>query len=313
MHVNIAIRFICSKLKTEIMEVFENYPNQITQADIDQFLIKSKSQSRKLFTVDNLKLVFSLLDLHVQDQINGEEKAKSLAEKINRLQASYAGIPHLAAVCVYPNLIKTVATYLKIKTVGLVSFSGGFPSSQTFLDIKTSECKEAVLAGATDIDVMLPIVPWLAGNYDKVLEEIKAMKEAVGYSHTKVIIETSLLKKHSEIWNASILAMEAGAEFICNSSGHNGNSSSSESVYIMCEAIKAYHAKTGRKVGLKIVDGMVNSEDALLYVAIVKMVLGDDWMNKKHCRLGGASRVANNLVQDIVKLETGKDEPVTYF
>jgi len=294
------------------MQLLQEYPNPLSDIEIGQQIIEAKSLAKDLFTIDNLKTAFSLIDLTSLNAHDQADKGRELAEKVNNFPSRYGGIPDVAAICVYPPLVKTVATYLKIKSVGLASVGACFPSSQTFINVKVQECKEIALCGATDVDVVISIGTWLSGDYQTVSDEIKALNEAIGYSHLKVILETGALKTVDHIWNASIVAMDAGTEFIKTSTGKIEPAATPEAVYIMCRAIKAYHEKTGRKVGIKPAGGMVNSEDALLYLAIVKMVLGDEWLNKKLFRLG-ASRLANNIVSDIIKLESGKNENISYF
>lgn len=294
------------------MEILKQYPININEFDIAQKVIEAKNLAKEMFTADNLKTAFSLIDLTSLNAADQKSKGQEMAEKVNNFPSNYPGIPHVAAICVYPPLVKTVATYLKVKSVGLAAVAAGFPSSQTFIEIKTAECHQTAFSGATDIDIVISLGTWFDGDYQTVFDEIKACNKAIGHSHLKVILETGALQTPEHIWNASIIAMEAGAEFIKTSTGKMDPAATPEAAYIMCEAIKAYHAKTGRKVGLKPAGGIVSSEDAIRYMAIVKMVLGDEWLNKKQMRLG-ASRLANNLIQDIQKIEKGKGDPVAYF
>jgi len=294
------------------MEFLKEYPLTINEFDIAQKVIEAKNLAKEMFAPEYLKTAFGLIDLTSLNATDQKSKGKMLAEKVNKFPSMYHGIPDVAAICVYPPLVKTVATYLKIKTVGLAAVAAGFPTSQTFIEVKTAECHQTAFSGATDVDIVISLGTWFDGDYQTVFDEIKACNEAIGHSHLKVILETGALQTPEHIWNASLVAMEAGAEFIKTSTGKLEPAATPEAAYIMCEAIKAYHAKTGRMVGLKPAGGIVTSEDAIRYLAIVKMVLGDEWLNKKRMRLG-ASRLANNLISDIIKLETGKDEPVAYF
>lgn len=294
------------------MKLLQQYPLLFDEIDVAKNVIEAKALTKDLFTDDNLKLAFSLIDLTSLNATDSEEKGRELAEKVNDFPSRYGGIPNVAAICVYPALVKTVATYLKIKTIGLASVGAGFPSAQTFLDVKTLECKTATLSGATDVDVVISLGKFILGDYETVFNEIKAIKASIGNSHLKVIIETGALTTVEQIWNASIIAMEAGAEFIKTSTGTMKPAATPESTYIMCKAIEAYGAKTGNKIGIKPAGGIVTSQDALLYLAVVKMVLGNDWLNKKKFRIG-ASRLANNILSDLVKLETGREETVSYF
>ncbi len=294
------------------MELLQQYPNPLNEIEIAQKVIEAKALAKQMFNSEYLKLAFSVIDLTSLNSTDQIEKGRELAEKVNSFPSVYGGIPDVAAICVYPPLVKTIATYLKIKTVGLASVGASFPTSQTFIDVKVLECKEIASHGATDVDVVISLGAWFSGDYETVFNEIKALKESIGYAHLKVILETGALSTADHIWNASIIAMEAGADFIKTSTGKLDPAATMEAMYIMTQAIKAYHEKTGRKVGVKPAGGISTSKDALNYVALVKMVLGEEWLNKKMFRLG-ASRLANNLIADIIKLETGKDEPVNYF
>jgi len=294
------------------MDLLQQYPVPFNEIDVAKSVIEAQVLSKDMFTADNLKLAFSLIDLTSLKATDSLTKAQELAESVNSFPSKYSGMPDVAAICVYPALVKTVATYLKIKTIGLASVGAGFPSSQTFLDVKMLECKTATLSGATDVDVVISLGTWLSGDYETVFNEIKAIKKSIGNSHLKVIIEAGALSTVENIWNASIVAMEAGAEFIKTSTGTMEPAATPEATYIMCKAIEAYSAKTGKRIGIKPAGGIVTSHDALTYLAIVKSVLGSEWLNKKRFRIG-ASRLANNIIADIIKLETGRDEIVKHF
>lgn len=294
------------------MKLLQQYPVPFNEIDVAKKVIEAKVLSKDMFTEENLKIAFSLIDLTSLNATDSEETGRELAEKVNSFPSRYGGIPDVAAICVYPSMIKTIATYLRIKTIGLASVGAGFPSSQTFLDVKTLECKMATLSGATDVDVVISLGAFLSGDYETVFNEIKAIKASIGNSHLKVIIETGALDTVDNIWNASIIAMEAGAEFIKTSTGKMEPAATPEATYIMCKAIEAYNKETGNKVGIKPAGGIVTSQDALVYLATVKMVLGDAWLNKKKFRIG-ASRLANNIIADIIKLETGREETVNLF
>ena len=293
-------------------KLLNKYPITFDKKYIAKNIIDAQSSAEDMFNTKYLKQAFSLIDLTSLNATDSETKIKTLTNKVNDFQARYNNIPNIAAICVYPSLVKTVATYLKIKTIGLASVGAGFPSSQTFLDVKLLECKMAALSGATDIDIVISIGSWLDGNYNKVYNEIREIKQAIGNSHLKVILETGSLTTIEQIWNASIIAMEAGAEFIKTSTGKTNISATPEATFVMCEAIKAYKKENNKEIGIKVAGGISTSKDALLYLSIVKMILGDNWLNKKRMRIG-ASRLANNIISDIVKLETGQTNTITYF
>lgn len=294
------------------MNILHKYPVPFAKSEVAKKVEEAKSLANEMFTADNLKLAFSLIDLTTLNATDQKDKGKLFAENVNNFQKEYPNIPNVGAICVYPPLVKTVANNLKVDNVGIASVGAGFPSSQTYIDVKVLECKKAVEDGATDIDIVISLGTWFSNDYQTVYDEIKAIKEAIGNAHLKVILETGALESVENIWNASIISMAAGADFIKTSTGKMQPAATPEAIYIMTEAIKAFQEETGKKIALKPAGGMVESEDALVYLAIVKMVLGDNWMNNKMFRLG-ASRLANNLVKDIIKLETGKDTEVKYF
>ena len=283
-----------------------------TTADIEQKVFEAKQRSKQLFDVEHLKLALSLIDLTTLNSVDTQAKGARFAENVNNFNANFPDLPNVAAICVYPSLVKTVASTLKCPGVGVASVAACFPASQSFIEVKELECRMAVEAGATDIDIVISQGAWLAGDVQTVFDEIKAIRKAVGNAHLKVILETGVLRSPEDIWNASIVAMEAGADFIKTSTGKLEPAATPEAIYVMCEAIKAYAAKTGRKVGIKPAGGMTVSEDALLYMAIVEAVLGADWLNNRMFRLG-ASRMANNILSDIVSIESGKVQTVKYF
>ena len=294
------------------MDFLKNYPMHFAAADIEQKVFEAKQRSKQLFDVEHLKLALSLIDLTTLNSVDTQAKGAKFAENVNNFNANFPDLPNVAAICVYPSLVKTVATMLKCPGVGVASVAACFPASQSFIEVKELECRMAVEAGATDIDIVISQGAWLANDVQTVFDEIKAIRNAVGKAHLKVILETGVLRSPEDIWNASIVAMEAGADFIKTSTGKLEPAATPEAIYVMCEAIKAYAAKTGRKVGIKPAGGMTVSEDALLYMAIVEAVLGADWLNNRMFRLG-ASRMANNILSDIVSIESGKVQTVKYF
>ncbi|OFX57649.1 MAG: deoxyribose-phosphate aldolase [Bacteroidetes bacterium GWE2_40_63] len=292
--------------------LLQEYPIPFSSEEVSKKVREAKQLAAKAFTAENLKLAFSLIDLTTLNSTDTLAKGRKFAENVNTFSIKYPGIPSVAAICVYPPLVKAVAESLHVKGVGIASVAAGFPSSQTYLNVKMMECQQAVADGATDIDIVISLGTWLAGDYQTVYHEVKTIKEVIGKAHLKVILETGALATVEHIWNASIVSIAAGADFIKTSTGKIEPAATPEAVYIMSEAIAAFQKETGKKTAIKPAGGMVTSQDALLYISIVKMVLGNDWMNPQLFRLG-ASRLANNLVKDIIKLETGNEVEVNHF
>jgi deoxyribose-phosphate aldolase len=219
---------------------------------------------------------------------------------------AFPGLPNVAAICVYPTLVEIVKKNLSASGVNLASVAAGFPSSQTFIAVKELETKMAINNGANEIDIVLNLGNFLAEDYESVLQEISTLKKVCGTAHLKVILETGALKSYAKIWKASFLAMEAGADFIKTSTGKLEPAATPEATWVMCSAIKSYYKKTNKKVGFKAAGGIVETDDALRYIAIVKAILGDEWLNNNLFRIG-ASRLANNLLSSV------KGESVSYF
>lgn len=283
-------------------EIFKKYNADFLNENIQQKVATISNNSHQYASSENLKKLFSFIDLTSLNTEDTDEKIKLMATNVNYLKDHYPDMPNVAAICVYPAMVKCVRKNLTIKELGLASVAGGFPSSQTFLNIKVEECKQAVNDGASEIDIVLSVGKFFEGDYKYCFKEIADIKSAIGDNHLKVILESGTLKSHQQIWEASILAMEAGADFIKTSTGKQNPAATTDAVYVMTKAIKAFYELTGKKIGIKPAGGISTKEDALSYFAIVKENLGDEWLNSKLFRIG-ASRLANNLLSDIYQKE----------
>jgi deoxyribose-phosphate aldolase len=235
-----------------------------------------------------------------------------MCEKVNGFETSFPGYKNVAAICVYPSFVELVKNTLNNKKFNIASVTGGFPSSQTFIAVKLAETTIAVEKGATEVDMVISVGKFLEKDYQKVSDEIVLIKTAAGKAHVKVILETGAIPSYNEVYLASMLAMEAGADFIKTSTGKMEPAATPEAVFVMVNAIKEYVSKTGRMVGIKPAGGVVTPEQALVYFTIVKDVLGEKWLNAEYFRLG-ASRLANNLLSKIQEIETGKKVDINYF
>ncbi|MBR5475916.1 MAG: deoxyribose-phosphate aldolase [Bacteroidaceae bacterium] len=250
-------------------------------------------------TLEVKKLLFSCIDLTTLKCTDSEESVLEFTEKVNEFDEKYPDIKNVAAICVYPNFAKIVSQSLEVESVGIACVSGGFPSSQTFQEIKIAETAMAIHEGATEIDIVLSVGKFLSGDYEGVCDEIQELKSVCGDKHLKVILETGALNSAENIKKASILSMYSGADFIKTSTGKESPAATPEAAYVMCCTIKEYYAKTGRKIGFKPAGGINTVKDALVYYTIVKEVLGEEWLNNKYFRLG-TSRLANLLLSDII-------------
>lgn len=283
-------------------EIFNKYNADFLSENIEQKVAIIGNNSHQYATTENLKKLFSLIDLTSLNTEDNTENIKSMALKVSDFNNHYSDMPNVAAICVYPSMVNCIKSNLTVSELGLASVGGGFPSSQTFLNVKIEECKQAIEAGATEIDIVLSVGKFFEEDFEYCFKEIKDIKSAIGDNHLKVILESGTLKSYEQIWQASILAMEAGADFIKTSTGKQNPAATTDAVYIMTKAIKAFYDATGKKIGIKPAGGIATKEDALAYYAIVKENLGDEWLNSELFRIG-ASRLANNLLTDIYQKE----------
>ncbi len=259
-----------------------------------------------------LKKIFNCIDLTTLKETDSADSVTAFIQKVNNFAKEYPNIPPVGGICVFPVFAPILKQYLKVESVNKAVVSAGFPASQTFLDLKVLETKKAVDFGANEIDVVISVGEFLEGNYEFVYEEIRQLKEACGNAHLKVILETGAIKDPELIWNASIIAMDAGADFIKTSTGKIPVAATLEAAYVMCQAIKAFNTKNKRKVGFKPAGGISETIESVNYYSIVKEVLGEDWLNKDLFRIG-ASRLANNLLTDILKLEGTTSDSISFF
>jgi len=242
--------------------------------------------------------LLNCIDLTTLNPTDTKTKVLQLTGKVNSFQGRYSNIPNVAGICVFPNFAPVVKEKLTAKNVKVVAVAGSFPYSQTFRSIKVSESKMAVDAGADEIDIVLNIGAFMMGDYDTVISEISEIKSVIGDRTLKVIIESGNLESVEQIYKASIVAMDAGADFIKTSTGKIGISATPEAAYVICKAISYFYNETGIQVGFKAAGGIVSASDAITYHHIVNSCLGPKWLTNKYFRLG-ASRLANNILSEI--------------
>lgn len=291
--------------------IFSSYNTEVNKREIKENLEKILESSEELYTIDILKDIFSFIDLTTLNVTDTQDKAKSFAEKVNNFKAEYPDIPNVAAICVYPSLIKTVRKNLNVSSVNLASVVGGFPASQTFIEVKCVETSFSFREGASEADMVISVGEFLSKNYDKVLDEIVQIKDSCEGAHLKVILETGVLESPENIKKASILAMEGGADFIKTSTGKIQPAATLEAVYIMATAIKEFYEKSGKKIGIKPAGGISDCKTAINYYAVVKKILGNEWLKPELFRIG-ASSLANHILTEINVLND-TDTEVTYF
>ena len=263
---------------------------------VDQIIEKHLGENN---TVDVKKEILHCIDLTTLKCTDTEESVMKFTEKVNEFVDKYPDLDNVAAICVYPNMAEIVSDSLEADNVKIACVSGGFPSSQTFMEVKVAETAMAIHAGAEEIDIVMPIGKFLCDDYEGMCDEIGELKDICGDKTLKVILETGALRTASNIKKAAILAMYSGADFIKTSTGKEAISATPEAALVMCEAIKEYHRETGRKVGFKAAGGIDTVKKALAYYTIVKEVLGEEWLNNGLFRIG-TSRLTNLLLSDII-------------
>ena len=252
---------------------------------------------------DVYKFLFNTIDLTTLKSTDSPQSVAAFTERVNAFDEEYPELQNVAAICVYPNFAQVVRTVLEVSDVDVACVSGGFPSSQTFAEVKVAETALAVEGGADEIDIVLNVGNFLDGDYEEVCDEISELKEACREARMKVILETGALKTAANIKAASVLSLYSGADFLKTSTGKEFEGASLEAAYVMCQAIKEYYETTGRMVGFKAAGGVSTTADAVKYYTLVKEVLGEEWLTNEYFRLG-ASRLANNLLSDILGKET---------
>lgn len=250
-------------------------------------------------TEEVLKFSLGCIDLTTLNPIDNEDRVREFTQKVNEFEELYPELDNVASICVYPNFAEVVSMNLDVTEVDTTVVAAGFPSSQTFDEIKIAECALAVSKGADEVDIVINVGQFLQGQYEEMCDTITECKEACRGKIFKVILETGALKSASNIMKASILAIYAGADFIKTSTGKLDPAATPEAVLVMCKAVKAYFEQTGSKIGIKVAGGVRTPEDAVKYYSIVKAVLGEEWLTKDLYRIG-ASSAANNLLSAIV-------------
>jgi deoxyribose-phosphate aldolase len=269
-----------------------------SEAEIKKGLKSVESMSAEAPDKHLLMNLLNSIDFTSLNTVDNKSSILQLTGRVNSFSGRFSNIPNVAAICVYPNFVQVVKEKLKVKNVKIASVAGAFPTSQSFRILKISECKMAVEDGADEIDMVIPVGAFMGKDYESVAEEILEIKEAIGDKTLKVIIESGLLGDNELIFQASMIAMDAGADFIKTSTGKTSVSATPEAAYVMCQAIHNFYSETGIRVGFKAAGGIVSTNDALMYYNIVKHCLGDEWLSNKLFRIG-ASRLANNVLADL--------------
>lgn len=252
--------------------------------------------------IELLKKIYSCIDLTTLSNADNNKSVSELVNTVNTHSQRHSDIPNVAGICVYPKFVDVVKENLNVDGVSIVSVAGAFPHAQTFTEIKVAEVRLAVEHGATEIDVVVNGGEMLAENYDAALNELRLMREACRNVKLKVILETGVLKSDSLIYDAAIIAMKAGADFVKTSTGKNEPAATPRAVLVMALAVKDFEQNTDKRIGIKPAGGIRTSQDAQLYAAIVGGILGNDRICNSTFRLGATS-LAKNVLSDIASLK----------
>lgn len=272
---------------------FERYGSELVDSKLAFY-----EKNRLKPTEEILKTIYSCIDLTTLSNADNEKSVGALVKKVNYHKKDHPKIPNVAGICVYPNFVQIVKALCTVPEIEIVSVAGGFPHAQTFQKIKVEEVRLAYEAGADEIDVVINAGDIIAGEHEKALDELKALKQASGAAKLKVILETGIYQYDSDIYDASIVALQAGANFIKTSTGKMSPAATPRAAVIMALALKDYENKTGRQAGIKVAGGIRSVEDAMTYYQIVRDLLGEGRLDKYTFRIGATS-LADNVIKAI--------------
>lgn len=288
-------------LKSRYEQAFSRFDlhlhDEIVQEEAKNLIVKHIEENR---SADVLRFLLSTIELTSLKVTDNEDSILQMVERVNSFINDNPALPHPAGICVYPRFVNIVSNSLEVEEMEISTVCGGFPSSQTFPELKTVETALAVKDGATEIDAVLPVGFFLAEDYDTIYNEIDEIKLACGQDvPLKIILETGALQTAVNVKKVAILAIYSGADYIKTSTGKIEPGATPSAVYTMCQTIREYYEQTGTAIGIKIAGGVRTTEDALKYYTIVKEVLGEEWLNNRLFRIG-ASGLANNILSEII-------------
>jgi deoxyribose-phosphate aldolase len=293
-------------------------PNFSLSPRVDQVGIEeraarfTKRSIKKESKLNGLLLALNMIDLTTLEGKDTDGKVKQLCYKAQHLHDAYPGLPTVAAVCVYPSMVKVAKQALGNSGIKVASVATAFPSGQSTRDVKIRDTKYAVANGADEVDMVISRGKFLMGEYNFVFDEIAAVKEACGTARLKVILETGEIGSYDKVRRASDIAIYAGADFIKTSTGKISPAATLPVTLVMLEAIRDFYYETGKMIAMKPAGGISKSKLALHYLVMLKEVLGEAWMNNEWYRFG-ASSLANDLLMQIVKEKTGVYQSKDYF
>ena len=278
---------------------FKDY--QIDEQEVKNRLDQILGQDfENLNRKDALRIILSVIDLTTLEGSDTNQKIKDMCYQARRFKVNGPDIPNVAAVCFYPPFAALAKSQLKDTGIQVACVAGAFPSGQAPLDVREAEVRYAAEQGADEIDMVISRGRFLEGDFQYIYDEVKAIKEACGKAHLKVILETGELKTSSNIRKASDIAIAAGANFIKTSTGKIPQAATLEAFIVMLDAIKEHYEKTGKMIGIKPAGGIRDAAESLKYLLVLEKVLGEKWMNNTWFRIG-ASSLANNVLEELLK------------
>ena len=291
----------------EYSNILNEYAPAWSEAQVAEKVAAIKQAAHRNEHADVYKFCLSAVDLTTLTCNDSVASVTDFAKRTVTFAEKYPDIPNVASICVYPAFVETVGLAVDGTPMRITSVGGGFPASQTFLEVKMLEVAMAVENGADEVDIVLNVGKMLQGCYDEAAAEVEVIRSEMDADVVlKVIIESGALKTPDLIRKASLVSMAAGADFVKTSTGKIDVAATPEAAVVMCQAIKDFYEKTGRKVGFKAAGGVKTPEDAALYYTIVEEVLGQEWLTPELFRIG-ASSAANNLISAI------EDKDIKYF
>lgn len=284
----------------EYATLLQEYAPAPSVEEVDAEVARIRAAAHRNLNAEVCKFCYSAIDLTTLSCNDSVESVTRFAERAVAFYKDYPEIPNVASICIYPAFVETVGVAVDGTPMRITSVAGGFPASQTYLEVKMLEVSMAVENGADEVDIVMNVGQMLTGHYDEAANEVETIRGEMDEEVVlKVIIESGALKSPDLIRKASLLSMFAGADFVKTSTGKIDVAATPEAAVVMCRAIRDYYEKTGRKVGFKAAGGVRTPEDAVLYYTIVEEILGKEWLTTDLFRIG-ASSAANNLLSAIV-------------
>ena len=291
----------------EYLKMLKELEADCRPSAVENLVAKARALAERNQNPEVYRQCFACLDLTSLRETDNEDSIATFARKAAQCATSFSNIPEVASLCVYPIFVDAAGLALGDSNIAVTSVAGGFPASQTYLEVKMLELAMSLENGADEVDVVMSVGQFLSGNYEAMASELQMLRDEAGEDTTlKVIIESGVLREPALIRRASLLVMEAGADFVKTSTGKTAVSATPEAAAVMCVAISDFYRKTGRKVGFKAAGGISSPADAVLYYSIVQSILGEEWLNPSLFRIG-ASSLANNLLSEL------EGRPITYF